>query len=120
MSKIIKSKAVILNNKVAKYYNKFHNIEKEDHINKVLESTFNNIIIEKKIDPSTVNKPFNNEEFKFKYDSVKCIDNKRQCLLDECYFKDAVITIKITPYDFVKDKKNIVGITIKLLEVNII
>jgi hypothetical protein len=119
MLKIIKSKAVILNNNVAKYYNRFHNIEKEDHINKILEATFDNLIIKKEID-TTFNKPFNEQEFRFKYDNIICLDKGKRCTLDDCFFKDAVITIKIIPYNFIKDDKNIVGITIKLLEVNII
>jgi len=120
MSKIIKSKAILLNNNTAKYYNTFYNIDKEDHIYKVLNSNFINIVTKKKINPDTVNKPFNYQEFKFKSDFVKCYDKGYPCLLEECYYKDAILTIKITPYDFIKDNNNIVGLSIKLIEVNII
>jgi len=61
--------------------------------------------------------PLTAEGFYFKSDKAKCLDfGKKITMIDNILDRDAILKLKVQPYDFKVDGKRLVGVSITLLE----
>src|SRR5690349_621975 len=96
----------------ANYYNYYHSGDAStDHVCKLLTSAVEKNMISSNTDQ--FKSPVTPEGFYFKSDGVQCRDiNGRTCLIDDCFDRDVSMSIIIRPYNFVKDSKQLAGLTI--------
>jgi len=62
--------------------------------------------------------PMTSEGFYFKSPDVKCKNLiGKPCLIDDILDNDAVIRLKVRPYDFVNENKRMIGVSIHAVEI---
>ena len=110
----------IRNDKFATFLDYYHNNSDKDAFKEILNKIIYDHCETSKITFDTFKSPVTAEGFYFNtIPTTKCKNlSARPCIINDIYESDAYCKLKIQPYDFVSDKKRIVGIKITIIEAN--
>jgi len=121
-TKKIAGKAVLKNIYSATFYESFHNNAiNDDHIYKLIKNISEKHMIENNINVTDFKFPYNDNIFRFKNgDKIICLDkNNKPCMIEDCFDKNIVIYLSVTPYDFISDDNRIVGVSLKVNKIKL-
>jgi hypothetical protein len=122
-SKKINVKARLLTAKKALFYLQFHeNKIADDSFYKLIKKRCEEHILVSKVDAGIFKYPYDQTGFTFKTNlETSCYnENKEPCLIEDILDKDVILTLSVTPYDFVPKNGNndqtsrLVGMSIKV------
>lgn len=102
-------------NNTLQHFRQFNCQSTLDHIRNMLTTISEKHLLDSNVQRNEFIFPYHDNYFRFKTtEKTKCYNLEgRPCLIEDCIGYNVVVNLSVTPYDFNKDDKRLIGVSVK-------